>query len=373
VTSSSRPRLEDLVGQQRPVTLLRNAIRRDRVAHAYLFSGPELVGKSTAARLFAQSLNCEAEESRATGEACGECRSCSLIERRSHPDVRFLTAADETDRSVIPIEGIREELVYDVHLRPLAGRHKIYILDPADRTAHLAIQTILKVLEEPPPYVVTILVTSLPALLPPTIPSRCQQVVFQLIGTEAIEQHLLGLDVEPAAAASLARLSGGRIGWAIEAARQPGVLAARKAILDLCAGLHSRGLGSTLRVAEEVKLQALALAGARREAQAPDGEDAEKTDATPRGLGDRDLRMELPWCLDVMVSWYHDVLSRPMDGSPLNTDNASALGERADPEACRQAERAIESLLATKRAIQRNANIDLALESLSIGLIEGAG
>jgi DNA polymerase-3 subunit delta' len=363
--------LEDLIGQARAAAVLRNAILRNRVAHAYLFHGPEGVGKSTAALLFAQALTCERAEPDGRGAICGECRSCVLVARGTHPDVRRLTPS-AGGASVIPIEEIRRGLVYDINLKPVAGGRKIYILDPADRTAPLAIHTILKALEEPPPYVVTILVTARPASLPPTIPSRCQEVTFQLAGTDAIERHLLDLGAEPAAAASLARLSGGRVAWAIRAADRPEVLAARAALLDLCAGLPNRGVPAGLRLAEEIKLQALALARARREGRAErDADEEAGEDAPARAFSpDRGLRSELPWCLDVVVSWYRDRLAAAEGGVLLNADYETSL--RGGSDAGEQ-ERAIRAILETKHSLEGNANIDLALESLAIRLLGGGG
>ena len=374
MTGPSPVRLEQLIGQARAAAVLRNAILRDRVAHAYLFCGPESVGKSTAALIFSQALNCETQRHEDTASPCGECRSCKLVAKRNHPDVRFMTPGTGGRPSVIPIEEIRKDLVYDVNLKPVAGRYKVYILDPAERTAHLAIHTILKVLEEPPPYVVTILVASLPSLLPPTIPSRCQQVHFQLAGTEAIESHLLAIGVEPAAAASLARLSGGRVAWAVRAAHCPDVLSVRKALLDLCAGLDDRGLPASLRVAEEIKLQALALASAsaESEADAQADEETEEPSRTSGSGGNRALRTELPWCLDVMISWYRDRLAAPRGGALLNPDYEAALRGCSRTDSARGDEQAIESLLEVKHAIQRNANLDLSLECLATRLIGGS-
>ncbi|MBE9565676.1 MAG: DNA polymerase III subunit delta, partial [Proteobacteria bacterium] len=119
-------RLGELVGQSKAIAGLQSAIRRDRVAHAYLFFGPDGVGKSTVARWFAQALNCEAENAREAGTACGECYSCRLAAKGSHPDIRLITPEGRDESSVIPIEDIREDLVYDVHLRPVLGRYKIY-------------------------------------------------------------------------------------------------------------------------------------------------------------------------------------------------------------------------------------------------------
>jgi DNA polymerase-3 subunit delta' len=342
-------RLSELIGQSRAAAVLRNAIRRQRVTHAYLFRGPQGVGKSTAALLFAQALNCEHEAREATGEPCGQCRSCRLIAASNHPDVRLLTTKTGGEQSVIPIEEMRRSLVYDANLRPVLGRRKVYLLDPADRTAPRALETVLKTLEEPPPNVVIILVTAFPAALPPTVLSRCQQVSFQLAGTAAVAARLEEIGVEAETAASLAALSGGKVAWAIAAARRPEVLEVRQALLDLCDRTEAMGVAESLRLAEEVKQQA------RRLAQAREGSEAEEEEAaTPgRASADRALRAELPWCLDVMARWHRDRL-------------AGAAGTGA-----RHYERAVRATLMARHQIQRNANIDLALEALAIELLVG--
>ncbi len=330
-------RLADLIGQTRAVAALRKAILQDRIAHAYLFSGPEGVGKSTAALLFAQALNCERRMPDDPASGCGECRSCTLTARGNHPDVRLLTPPDDGETSVIPIEDIRRGFAYDINLRPACAPYKIYVLDPADRTAPLAIHTILKALEEPPSYVVTILVTARPALLPPTIPSRCQEMTFQLSGTEAIEHHLLTLGLEQTTAASLARLSGGRVALAIRAANRPEVLATRKALLELCADLHTRGLPAALRLAEDIKRHARALARARHEETGPevqsDDRSEESTPATT-APADRTLRSELPWCLDVILSWYRDRLAAARSAALFSTPTIESCSTPAEGPTC---------------------------------------
>ncbi len=369
-------RLEDLVGQERAIAVLRNAVRRDRVAHAYLFSGPDAVGKSTAAFLFAQVLNCEAEGDEIP---CGTCRSCKLIERSSHPDVRLVTVGADARgrrRTEISIDQIRQNprkpretplpLIQDASLKAAMGPYKVYLIDPADRMRAEASNALLKLLEEPPPHVVIILVTSEPSGLLPTIISRCQQVVFRLAGSEDIEEHLLKLGIAPAVATSLARLSGGRIAWAIRGSRRPELLEVRKALLDVCADIGRHGLPASVRIAEEIKLQAAQLAQADSEIK----QDGEEADSTPTAAaGDRAVREELPWCLDIMVSWYRDLLAIG-EGSPLlNPDYEKALKRQLRPQLVAQSQCAVESILETKHAIQRNANIDVALESLVIGLV----
>lgn len=367
----------DLVGQARPVAVLRNAIRRDRVAHAYLFHGPDGVGKSTAARLFSQALNCERVLDGGEVEVCGRCRSCLLIANGNHPDVRLLAPERPDETSVIPIEEIRKGLVYDVHLKPVSGRHKVYIVDPADRTAPLAIHTVLKVLEEPPPHVVIVLVTSRPASLPPTIPSRCQPVAFQLAGTDAIRAHLRRLGVEEPTAALLAMLSGGRAGWAIRAAQQPQLLEARNRLLDLCADTEAKPLGASLRIAERIKEEAMHLAAAVPPEEDAGEEDEQDSDPGPDGrpapTPGRALRAALPWCLEVMASWYRDRMAAASGGELFNEHYAEALTRRADAQAAEQAGGAIEAILLARQHLTRNANIDLALEALAIRLIGGPG
>lgn len=356
---------EGIIGQERAVRVLRSALMRDRVAHSYLFTGPEAVGKSAAAKLFAQALNCEGEREEAP---CGRCRSCALIERGNHPDVRVLRPGGGERKTVIAIKDLREQFVYDVQLKPVLGRYKVYLLDHAERTQHDAIHTILKTLEEPPPYVVTIIVTNSPEELPATIPSRCQQVVFHLVGAGLIEGKLRVLGLEAQQAGAIARLSGGRIAWAIRASQRAEVLPARRALLDLCAGMIGSSLPAALRIAEEVKLRAVQLA----QEQAQPGEEAETEEeeaGSARGGGERAVRAQLPWCLDVMASWYRDLIAVTQGGPLLNLDYEAATKARTRSELVEQAECAVESILETKRAVERNANIDVALESLVLDLV----
>jgi DNA polymerase-3 subunit delta' len=355
-------RLSELIGQSRAATVLRNAIRRRRVAHAYLFRGPQGVGKSTAALLFAQALNCDDEARETTGEPCGQCRSCRLIAAGSHPDVWLVTLADDSRgrrRTEISIHQIRRDpkntkeavrpIVQDAVLRPVIGRHKVYLIDPADRMSDEAENAMLKLLEEPPPYAVLVLVAERADALLPTVLSRCQPVSFQLAGTAAVAARLEQTGVEAGTAASLAALSGGKVAWAIAAARRPEVLEVRQALLELCDRMEAMGVAESLRLAEEVKQQARRLAQAREEAADEEDEAA----APGRVSVDRALRAELPWCLDVMALWHRDRL-------------AAAAGAGA-----RHYEGAVRATLLARQQIQRNANIDLALEALAIELLVG--
>jgi DNA polymerase-3 subunit delta' len=379
-------RLGDLLGQARATTVLKNAIRRDRVAHAYLFWGPDGVGKATAARLFAQALNCEQPSPDDAAIPCCQCRSCTLIARNSHPDVRVVTTTltrQGQERTEISIDQIRQDpkkphetprpLIQDAYLKPALSPHKVYIVDPADRMSLPAANALLRALEDPPLHVVMVLVTEHPSTLLPTAVSRCQQVGFSLAGTAAVEQRLRGMGVDAAAAASLAQLSGGRPGWAIRAAGRPEVLATRAALLELCADIGRQPMSASLRMAEEIKLLAADMvvgSGASGE----DASEEETDDAAPtkvKAVSDRALRAELPWCLDVMATWYRDCLAAAEQSMLINADCAPVIAGAAASFSCQYAEAAVEVILGTKQQIERNANIDLALECLAAQLAGG--
>ena len=171
-------RFEDLVGQEFVVSTLRNAIEQGRIAHAYLFSGPRGVGKTTSARLLAKALNCV---NGPTSEPCGECDNCRGIAKGSSLDVIEIDGASNT--GVNDVRVIKEEVMFP----PTSSRYKIYIIDEVHMLSQSAFNALLKTIEEPPEYVVFIFATTETQKVPATIRSRCQQFNFQLIPLETIK------------------------------------------------------------------------------------------------------------------------------------------------------------------------------------------
>ncbi|MBR5668327.1 MAG: DNA polymerase III subunit gamma/tau [Spirochaetales bacterium] len=174
-------RFEDLVGQGFVVSTLRNAIEQGRIAHAYLFSGPRGVGKTTSARLLAKALNCV---NGPTSEPCGECDNCRGIAKGSSLDVIEIDGASNT--GVNDVRVIKEEVMFP----PTSSRYKIYIIDEVHMLSQSAFNALLKTIEEPPEYVVFIFATTETQKVPATIRSRCQQFNFQLIPLETIKSLL---------------------------------------------------------------------------------------------------------------------------------------------------------------------------------------
>jgi len=177
-----RPQVfEDVVGQKPIIQTLQNAIQKDRIGHAYLFSGPRGVGKTTTARILAKGLNCAQGP---TITPCNQCPSCEEISAGRSIDVFEIDAASNT--GVDNIRELRESARY----APARSRYKIFIIDEVHMLSTSAFNALLKILEEPPSHVVFIMATTERHKLPATILSRCQQFVFRTISPAEIQAHL---------------------------------------------------------------------------------------------------------------------------------------------------------------------------------------
>ncbi|MEW6683858.1 MAG: DNA polymerase III subunit gamma/tau [Nitrospirota bacterium] len=200
----------EVVGQEHVTRTLINAITSNRLAQAYLFSGPRGVGKTTTARILAKALNCSAA-AQPTPTPCGQCPSCRDIAAGASVDVLEIDGASNT--GVDDVRELREQVKYV----PFQGRYKIYIIDEVHMLSNAAFNALLKTLEEPPPHLIFLFATTESHKILPTILSRCQHFHFKRVGRLDMMAQLgkiaaaEGLDIEERALALIAKVSEGSV------------------------------------------------------------------------------------------------------------------------------------------------------------------
>jgi DNA polymerase-3 subunit delta' len=219
-----------VIGQARAVSLLKHGLESGGLVHAYLFVGPQHIGKMTLALDLARALNCEAAD-----RPCLECASCKKIDAGSHTDVQVIGLTqneEEAETRRISIDQIKD-LQHSASLPPFEGKHKVFIIDGAELMSIEAANCLLKTLEEPNDKITFILLTTNDRLLPTTVVSRCQCLELQPLPiakeAAALTEHK---DMPPERARLLAGLSHGCPGWAIAAANDESILEKRNEDLN---------------------------------------------------------------------------------------------------------------------------------------------
>ncbi|MBQ7369021.1 MAG: DNA polymerase III subunit gamma/tau [Clostridia bacterium] len=200
--------LNDVVRQEHIVTVLKNQIDTGRIGHAYLFCGPRGTGKTSIAKIFAASINCE---NPIGGSPCGKCAACKSLADPSNLDISEIDAA--SNNGVDEMRDLREKVQYP----PVAGKYKVYIIDEVHMLSTGAFNALLKTLEEPPRHAVFILATTEAAKIPATVLSRCMRFDFKLIPQADLEERLryvfdsIGKPYENEAIAAIARAGAGSV------------------------------------------------------------------------------------------------------------------------------------------------------------------
>jgi DNA polymerase-3 subunit delta' len=365
-----------ILDQDRVVETLRRALTQERVAHAYLFHGPEGVGKQAVALELARALECTEQ----TAEACDNCRACQKTERMVHPDVHVhlphpwskeedrdeedigariqrlgdnpYAAVDYASRPSLSdpsetsnkqaqyrIDQVRQDLIKPMSLAKGEGAYKVNILTHVEKMREEAANAFLKLLEEPPPQTIFLLTTSRPEQLLPTIVSRCQRLRFDPLSPEAIEAGLVdreGMDPDPAA--MLARMADGSYSRALDLARNEALMAGRELVLDYFRAAYTQNIDSLNRCLQEMTGQ---------------GREQVKTV----------LRLMLRWVRDLL-------LYRSMgDNAPLvNVDQTEAIARFCDNLPAADLEGMVGLVEEALHLVGRNVRLSLVLTALAQSL-----
>lgn len=322
-----------VIGQPLAVRLLRQAVTGDRVSHAYLFTGPDGVGKRTVALELAKALNCAAPTPQ--GGACDQCISCRKLSANppTHPDLTVI----QPEGRFIKTDQIRE-LQSTMYARPNEGKVRVAMIDGADRMNPEAGNRVLKLLEEPPAYAVLILLTHNMSGVLPTLISRCQVVNFSPLSPDDVAKALRNqAGLEQGQANVYAALSGGSIGRALAMAQEPAVAQRREETREFLLKLRDLDDLALISFAEALEKQ------------------KEHLDA---------------W-LELALVWLRDALLVAQTGSSqlvINSDKLAViqmLGEELGPA------KLLDMLAAVTDArarLQRNANARLVLDVLLVRL-----
>ena len=363
------------IGHDRAVSTLTRGMQSGRMAHAWLLAGPARVGKMTLALDIARMVNCGEQDT--ARRPCGACRQCQRISNSLHADVRVISqggsAGGATRRTAISVEQVRE-LQREAVLKPYEGRNRVFIIEDADNFTQEAANALLKMLEEPPDDVVFALLASelrensadesagsissfldseqdrIAALLEavprvggilPTILSRCQTLELRPVPTSTVEGEVkrrFGTGSEDAI--EIARLSQGRLGWALQAAADPQALTKLGERLDTIEEVACAALDEKFAYAERLA----AIFGRSRDAAY------------------EELALWLGWWRDVLVT------REGSDALVINVSRRDALNSVASACTSTQVVAAIRAVQQTTAMLESNVNPRLCIEGMMLGI-----
>lgn len=318
----------DILGHEWAVRMLKNQLVNGKIRHAYLFSGPDGMGRRTLALKLAQALNCQ--KSTSPGQPCGECRDCQQLARQEHPDLTII--AVEEDSTSLKVDQVREAL-HTLSLTPYQAPYRVAILLRFENATINAANALLKTLEEPPPQVVLIITAQDSEALLPTIVSRCELIRLSPLSLDSLARGLQDeLELPEEKARFLAHIAAGRPGIALRLFKDPDALAARQAWLDDLLMLMKSSRVNRFNYAESLAKD----------------------------------RYRIQEQLKVWSSFWRDVLlvSTKADVPLINIDRLdpiTQLGNSVDSKRARDMVKAVEH---TDLLISQNINPRLALENL---------
>ena len=323
----------EILGHEQIIEHLQNAIKLQKVSHAYILDGEEGAGKNMLARAFAQTLQCE----RGGTEPCGECHSCKQAQSGNQPDIIEVTHEKPAS---IGVEDIRGQLCGDIQIKPYSSPYKIYIVDEAEKMTVQAQNALLKTIEEPPAYGVIMLLTTNADAFLQTILSRCVTLKLRPVKNEIIRPYLM------------------------EKYHIPDYQA------EVCTAFARGNVGKAERLAQseqfaELKSHLLHLLRHLR--------DMEVYELTEAVRSVSEYKTEINDYLDLMALWFRDVLlfkaTRQIDGLVF-AEEINAISAQAQKSSYEGLERILKALEKAKVRLNANVNFELTMELLMLTIKE---
>ena len=320
----------DIVGHERVVEVFRRSIRLGKTSHSYVFEGPVGCGRRKTALSLIQAIFCRA----VNDDACGVCPACRKVESGNHADIHFIEPLpDKRDISIDQLREMQRELA----LRPYEAPRKACIVEPAERMSVNAANSLLKTLEEPPGNAIIILLTENADMLLPTIRSRCQLIRFAPLSPEHVGLLLERGGMERSSAALLAQMADGNMQRALELDDES-LAVRREILLGHLAELNLGRIVTVFNASEEL-------------------------------AGNREETLET---LDMLLSFYRDMIHMAAGcGDIINTSIRPALESFAARLGLDRVLQLANDVIETRGAVQRNANVKLALDQLFIKMAAG--
>lgn len=323
----------DIIGHNQIIEHLKNAIRMDKISHAYILNGESNSGKMMLAEAFAMALQCE------TGgaEPCMECRSCRQAKEHNQPDIIYVT---HEKPNIISVDDIRHQLNNDIVIKPYSSKYKIYIVDEAEKMNVQAQNALLKTIEEPPAYAVILLLTTNADGFLPTILSRCITLNLKTVQEDLIKSHLMRKYQVPDYQA------------------------------DVCAAFAQGNVGKAIQLASsgefhELKSEALSLVKKL--------EDTDLYEMNQLIKQISQYKNEINEFLDLLTLWFRDVLYAKATNDVSNLifrDEVYDIKKQAAKRSYSGIESILNTLEQTRVRLNANVNFELVIEMLLITIKE---